>query len=540
MTGIFTAGRLATWGWRRVCVVALISLTPLAALAQDVALEARVASLTAGASIGGAVIAAPDFVRDFYARRAFRQAWRDSAAGAQLRSEIEASATHGFRPEDFHSAALGELSAAARSGDTKAAAAFEIVATDAAVRLLHHLYFGKVDPDRLDPDWNFARPIIDGDPVTIVNEYVDSGEFNVLVDDLSLKHPAYLRMQAALARYREIEAAGGWPVVPGGTILKPGMEDAQALLLRQRLAVTGDFSGPVSASLFYDSALEVAVKRFQTRHGLDADGVVGGKTLEALNTPVSLRIDQIRLTLERARWILRGLSGDFVLVNIAGAETFLVRNGEVVWRTRSITGQQYRKTPVFRDEIKYMDINPTWTVPVSIFRKDKLPKIRKDLSYLARGGYTVRNSKGLQLEARSVNWSDKNPGVTLVQEPGPKNALGLVKFMFPNKYAVYLHDTPNRDLFDRSERYLSSGCVRVENPFVFADLLMEGDPAWSEARREEILASGKTTRINLPKPMPVMLTYYTAWMADGQMQFRRDIYDRDGPLLKALDGAFRR
>jgi murein L,D-transpeptidase YcbB/YkuD len=130
--------------------------------------------------------------------------------------------------------------------------------------------------------------------------------------------------------------------------------------------------------------------------------------------------------------------------------------------------------------------------------------------------------------------------VTLVQEPGPKNALGLVKFMFPNKYAVYLHDTPNRDLFDRSERYLSSGCVRVENPFVFADLLMEGDPAWSEARREEILASGKTTRINLPKPMPVMLTYYTAWMADGQMQFRRDIYDRDGPLLKALDGAFRR
>ena len=162
-----------------------------------------------------------------------------------------------------------------------------------------------------------------------------------------------------------------------------------------------------------------------------------------------------------------------------------------------------------------MEFNPTWTVPVSIFRKDKLPRIRKDPGYLARGGYTVRNRDGRTISPSSVNWGAKHPGVTLVQKPGPKNALGTVKFMFPNKYAVYLHDTDNRSLFDRAERNLSSGCVRLEDPYGFADLLMQGAADWNTERREAILASGKTTRIDLPRPVPVLLTYFTAWV-DGE------------------------
>ena len=289
----------------------------------------------------------------------------------------------------------------------------------------------------------------------------------------------------------------------------------------------------------YDEKLVYAVKHFQTRHGLEADGVIGPRTFLALNQPVSFRIDQLRSSLERARWTLRDVDSDYVLVNIAGAETLLFQDGSLKWKTRSIVGQEYRKTPVFRDVISYMEFNPTWTVPASIFRKDKLARIRNDPAYLSRGGYTVRGADGKTLDPASVNWWSENPGVTLVQQPGPKNALGRVKFMFPNQYAVYLHDTDDRSLFDRSERNLSSGCVRVENPFQLADLLMRDAPDWNSERREAILNSGKTTRIDLLKPIPILITYYTAWATpSGEVEFREDIYDRDPALLKALNADF--
>ena len=286
----------------------------------------------------------------------------------------------------------------------------------------------------------------------------------------------------------------------------------------------------------YDDTLVEQVKAFQNRHGLNADGVIGGKTFLSLNQPVEDRINKIMLSLERGRWMMRDLEDRFVMVNIAGARTYFFNADGTFWTTRSITGSQYRKTPVFRDEIKYMEFNPTWTVPASIFKADKLPRIRKDPGYLDRNDYIVRNSSGETIPASLVNWNAQNPGVTLVQKPGPKNALGLVKFMFPNKYAVYLHDTDNRNLFDQNERNLSSGCVRLEYPFEFASLLMESDTSWSQEKMQSILDSGKTTRVNLPNPMPVLLTYWTAWVEDGEVHFREDPYDRDSQVLKALDG----
>jgi len=305
--------------------------------------------------------------------------------------------------------------------------------------------------------------------------------------------------------------------------------------LRTRLAISRDYLGGALVSDFYDHDLEAAVKQFQDRHGLEADGVIGAKTYNALNKTAADRVAKIRLSLERIRWIARELGEEFVLVNIAGAATYLYSGGEPVWQTRSITGTQYRKTPIFRDEISYMEFNPTWTVPASIFKKDKLAVIRKDPGYLERNGYSVRNADGKTVSASSVNWNAKNPGVTLVQKPGPNNALGLVKFMFPNKYSVYLHDTNNHNLFTKAERNLSSGCVRLEAPFEFAGLLMIDDPDWSPGRMQEILQSGVTTRINLPKPIPVLLTYWTAWVENGEVQFREDIYERDQKVLEALN-----
>ena len=524
---------------------ALIALSALAIsctsaradLVQD-EIRLRVDGLASGSltMIGGVPITVPDFVSEFYALRSSAPAWAQDSAADDLMQQLTRARRQGFRLEDFHTEELATLRDRALSGDPAAIADYDIVATQAAAALLHHIYYGKVNPAALDSDWNFEGSFRPGNPAKLVNQYLKVATLGALIGDFELLHPTYLAMQAGLEQYQGVRDKGGWPNVPDGLPLKPGEQDPRVPVLRQRLGTTSGSMAPVSEPDLYDTTLEAAVKAFQQRHGLEPDGVIGPRTYQALNRSVEFRIDQLRVSLERARWILRDLENDFVLVNIAGAETYLVMDGELVWKTRSIVGQQYRKTPIFQDEITYIDFNPTWTVPVSIFRKDKLSRIRKDPNYLTRGGYDVVNAQGQVVAPSSVNWMSDNPPVTLVQRPGAKNALGQVKFMFPNKYSVYLHDTDNHALFDRADRTLSSGCIRIENPFDFADLLLADDPKWSADQRTAILASGRTTRINLPKPMPVLLTYYTAWKdSDGQVQFREDVYERDQAILGALN-----
>ncbi|WP_425046070.1 L,D-transpeptidase family protein [Primorskyibacter sp. S87] len=479
----------------------------------------------------------------FYEQRGFAPAWEDAQAVEELLGELKFGVEQGFEPEDFHFLKLQELAAAAQGGGTEAQAMFDIVATDAAVKLIHHLVFGKVDPAALHDEWNFSKTVIEQDPAVILNEYINGEGFPALINRIAVDNPQYRMLVGALARYRTIAEQGGWPHVPDQTVLKPGMTDPAVAVLRQRFAAEGVLramatdatsENNIDPHWVYDDKLAEDVKAFQTRHGLEADGVIGPRTFLSLNQPVEDRINKIRLSLERGRWLMRETGDEFVLVNIAGARTYLVKSDGTLWTTRSITGSAYRKTPVFRDEIKYMEFNPTWTVPASIFRKDKLSRIRKDPGYLSRNNYIVRNSNGQVIPTNAVNWSANNPGVTLVQKPGPENALGLVKFMFPNKYSVYLHDTNDKGLFDRNERNLSSGCVRLEYPFEFANLLMEGDPEWSQEKMQAILDSGKTTRVDLPNPIPVLLTYWTAWVEGDQVHFREDPYQRDGPILEAL------
>jgi murein L,D-transpeptidase YcbB/YkuD len=531
------------WCWRAMVIVAAIGLamslsTPARAGAVDDAIAAQVKLIAEGrlTSVGGVEISSGEFVAELYALRDYRPIWDTPGRRAELSAELFASTRNGFRPEDFALGELMELAAVADAGDPAAVAAFDIAATEAATRLVHHLYYGKVDPTKLFSDWAIDGAFRPGQPAAMVNQYIEYATYSALLDDLELRHPIYVRMKEGLARLEDIAARGGWPQVPDGATLKPGMDDTRIPVLRQRLLASGDFPGPLSDSLRYDPALEAGVRAFQQRHGLEPDGVIGAKTFQALNRTVWERIDQMRVSLERARWTLRGLGSTFVFVNIAGAETYFVRNDTLVWRTRSVVGQAYRKTPLFQDEIRYIEINPTWTVPRSIFLNDKLPKIREDLGYLARGHYRVVSGDGQTLDPATVNWWADSPPITLVQAPGTDNALGLVKFMFPNTHSVYLHDTNDRSLFGRAERNFSSGCVRVENPFVLADLLLAGTPGWSPQRRDEIIASGRTTRIDLPRPVQIVLGYYTAWVDEnGTIQFREDVYGRDQAVLAALD-----
>lgn len=475
---------------------------------------------------------------EMYAQRGFIPAWFGTPNAEQLFRELNRGIAQGLRPKDLHLPQLYDLQEAAAAGGPADIAEFDIVASDAAITLIHHIFFGKVDPAALDSDWNFRKPVIDENPATVLNRYLDGDGFSALMELIDIASPQYEVLITALERYRGIARSGGWPMVPTETILKPGIDDPAILLLRERLARESVSSEPPGdlQSTVYDATLATAVESFQSRHGLEADGVIGPKTFRSLNKTAEQRVDQLRLSLERARWIMRELDDEFVLVNIAAPGTYLFKADNTLWTTRSITGSAYRKTPVFRDEIEYLEFNPTWTVPASIFRKDKLPRIRRDPGYLERGNYdVVRTSDRQPIAPSAVNWSASNPGVTLVQRPGEQNALGLVKFMFPNKYAVYLHDTNDRSLFDRNERNLSSGCVRIEKPFEFASLLLESNPDWTLARMQEVIASGKTTRVDLDEPMPVLLTYWTAWVEDSDVHFREDPYDRDGPILKALN-----
>jgi len=256
-----------------------------------------------------------------------------------------------------------------------------------------------------------------------------------------------------------------------------------------------------------------------------------------LNVPVAARIEQLRANLERARWVFYEPESEFLVVNIAGFTLYHLRRGEVVWRTRVQVGRPYRQTPIFRAEMTYLVVNPTWTVPPTVLREDILPEVRRNPAYLASRHIDVFDSRGAGVDPATANWSGRNPPYRLVQRPGPDNALGRVKFMFPNEHSVYLHDTPSRDLFSRDSRAFSSGCIRVENPFELAEQLLGSQ---GRERLDAIVASGRTETVFLEKPIPIMLLYWTAEPdATGRVSFLPDVYARDAAVIAALAQPFR-
>jgi murein L,D-transpeptidase YcbB/YkuD len=430
-----------------------------------------------------------------------------------------------------------------RQASPKEIAVQDFILTDSLVRLAYHQSFGKVNPYTLDPHWNFRREHNVVDPAIAIQNAIDSPS---LTDYLGAFFPRgwfYKTLQVALADYRQIAADGGWPVIPDGPTLKPGSSDDRLTILAQRLMVSGDLAlhDAVDDPIIYDEPLQKGVRHFQARHGLDTDAVIGPATLQALNVPVEMRVEQLEVNIERARWVLSDIEDDFVLVNIAGFRAYVLRNRKVVWETKVQVGSTYHQTPIFRDEIKYIELNPTWTVPYSIATKEILPKIKSDPNYFANHDFDLKDSSGKFINPSSVDWaaiSARKFPFWLVQRPGPNNALGRVKVMFPNEHAVYLHDTPSKALFSRAERAFSHGCIRVENPFDFAEQLLGGD-GWNKEKFQQALDAGETKTVLLSTPMPVLLLYWTAMPTpEGVVHFFNDVYSRDKPIAEALDEPF--
>jgi murein L,D-transpeptidase YcbB/YkuD len=497
----------------------------------------------------------PDLVARYYEAQQFQARWRDPGRLDRLLAALAELEDDGLRPAEYHVEALqalrSEQRAAAAGLSPATQAELEILATDAMMLGLYHLYLGKVDPTRLSPQWNFpARPVSVERGFERLTAALDSGQIRETFERARPQHPWYQRGREALRRYRAIAAAGGWSPIADGPTLKSGMDDPRVPALRYRLITSGDLAGDLQPptppqSLRYDAELEAGVKRFQERHGLTADGAVGPGTRAALNVPVSARIDQIRINLERARWVLHEIQGEFVLVNVAGFDVSYFRKDEPIWSSRVIVGRPYRETPIFRSTITYVVLNPTWTIPPGILVKDKLPVIKRDPGYLRRNNIRVIDSGGREVDPHSVDWSrysaSRLPPYQLRQDPGDDNALGLVKIMFPNPYLVYLHDTPSKSLFDKDERTFSSGCIRVEKAFELAELVLGDAERWNRAAIDAVVASKRTQTVNLAKPVPVLILYWTAQpRPDGQVIFRNDVYQRDPATLAALDGPFRR
>jgi murein L,D-transpeptidase YcbB/YkuD len=477
-------------------------------------------------------------VLDFYTHRQFRAAWTKPEDVTQLLTSLKDTQFDGLEPADFR---IDDLAMAQASMQNTAPtpvqqATFDLAATRTYLTALLQLRRGKVDPARLDMHWNFD--ITGADPRADVNNFfsaLDNHDVARAFAEAPPQEAVYSGLREALAQLRQVRDRGGWPKVAEGQKLTPGMDDPAVAQLRARLVAGGYMEPQKGKRTDYDSTVIAAVKKYQTEQYLGTDGVAGAATLTALNVPVQARIDQVRVNMERARWLLYKLQGTFVIVDIAGYKVALYRDGEPVWRSRVQVGKPFRSTPIFQAEITYVTFNPTWTVPPTILKEDVLPKILTNPNYLNANRIRPYDREGKMLDPSTIDWSNPR-GITLRQDAGPENSLGQVVIRFPNDYAIYLHDTPHRDLFAKNVRATSSGCIRVENPLQLVELLFNDPVHWNSAGIQKQLANGKTENIRLPVKVPVLLAYWTVDMgSNGRVVFKPDVYGYDDPVLKALN-----
>ena len=490
-----------------------------------------------------------DALIQYYESRGFSPAWVEagglSESAERAIANFCSAQADGLWPGSYATptlvdalAGVEESSAESDSAHADQLARFDLLMTSTYLRYASDLLTGRVDPREIGAGWN--APVHEVDLLNVLSD--SSGEISFdLSDRISGRHEAFGALRAALEQYRRIAREGGWPIIPEGEALEPGAVGERVALLRLRLAVTGDLSaGAATAdSAQYDAHLAAAVARFQQRHGLEPDSVAGADAIAAMNVSVEERVRQIELNLERWRWIPSNLGDRYIYVNIPAFELHAFEGSREVMGMRVVVGKEYndQATPVFSDTMQYVVFNPYWNVPESIAAEEILPAAREDPGYLERNDYEIVRS-----------WTDErrieNPGPDALdqvergayrirQRPGAGNALGQVKFMFPNEFNIYLHDTPAEHLFERAERAYSHGCIRVEDPVELAEFVFEGSDLTESEIRSRMEGSEQET-VSLDDPLPVYILYWTAFVDGDAVHFRNDLYGQDAALDSAL------
>lgn len=491
-------------------------------------------------NVSGCKVSSLMVIQELYKGRGYRPIWTNVEDVKQLIRTIQETYLEGLNPDDYHLYHIQRLQALINEEtnvDIGVAASLDLLLSDAFIRLTFHSICGKEDPVTYHPQWNLVREIHGMDPVKFIEERIISPSIARTIQGVKVHPPYYEDLKKVLAEYRTLRSRGGWEAVPLGPALKKGMVDPRVAAIRKRLAIIDILSDSSPDPMAFDEILEVAVKKFQYRHGLKPDGVVGRATLKEMNVPVDDRIDQIRVNLERVRWIFHGPDDRFVLVDIAGFRVLFYEKNKVIWASRAQVGQPYRNTPVFKSTIQHIELNPSWVVPPGIFKKDTLPAVLKDLSYLERNDLSVIDNKGAVVDPNTINWklyTSRPFPYRLRQDPGEKSTLGRIKIFFPNDYLVYLHDTPNKALFEREERAFSSGCIRVEKPLELAELLLNDPLRWSLERITQTAKSDKNQRVSLPRPVTILLMYWTVEVDGEGVIFKKDPYNRDPLVLEGL------
>jgi murein L,D-transpeptidase YcbB/YkuD len=477
--------------------------------------------------------------QQFYTTREYEPAWIRN--NAEPRPNMEAlvkalgeARDHGLDPELYGFSALQKRLAEASEGflsdkgfDPTEAGRLDVWLTYLYMKYASDLADGLSNLASADPTWQIKAEKVD--PLPHLEDALAKKRIVDSLEELTPDNQEYRLMRKALAGHRAVAERGGWPPVPANLRLKPGQAHVGVHALAQRLSASGDYEGaiPREGPAAYDHALQEAVRRFQRRHGLDDDAIVNAAVAADLNAPIEQRIQALELNLERWRWLPRDPGRRFMVVNVPEMRLQVWENGQVPLSMRVIVGKRDTPTPIFNDEMTHIVFSPYWNVPPNIAQEETLPSFLRDPAFLARNNMEVVNASGQVIDPSSIDWMDPS-SFRFRQRPGSDNALGLVKFMFPNKFDVYLHDTPTDSLFGRGARLFSHGCIRVEKPEDLAAYVLRDQPEWTPGRIREAMHAGQERTVKLREPIPVFIGYWTARVTpDGIAQFRKDVYGID-------------
>ena len=522
--------------------------------------------------VGKELIRATALLTRFYEGRDYQPVWTTTSgplpqAETLLTSIQEEAGREGLRASEYHlakiKAVLAELGlgqATQRTMDPALLADLDFLLTDAFFLYGADTSLGPVNLESLDEKWFIKNN--EADLVPLLHTALTSNQILDTIRSFPPKQLGYTRLREVLVRYRDITAHGGWPSIPAGPALALGASGKQVAKLRARLMASGDLASSSvdhSANLFdvsenrvpvsdseaiFDQEVEQAVQKFQRRHGLPVTGIVGGETLAALNVSAETRTRQITMNMERRRSLPQDLGPRYIAVNVPNFTLDVMENEQQVMSMKVVVGKMIKEnaTPMFSAKMTYIVLNPYWYVPKTIAEKELWPLHQRNPSYFGRNNFAVRRIPAGYKQVPDPDATDgsmKSVRVydyVLRQGPGPKNALGRVKFMFPNPYSVYLHDTPSKSLFNRTVRAFSHGCIRIEKPVELAEYLLRDSPKWSKDAIEATIRRSKEQTVYLSEPLPVYIQYWTAWVDDdSELQFRNDIYqyDRLDPRLRS-------